>query len=623
MFATLLNFKNSRKLLMSRFVCLLLFLACCLAPALAFSQAAISVSDCPGLDANDAQARHSLMHYVCYYQSAPGEPAYSATQPNELPTNLRWTHADGHELAFSQTRSVYWVRLNLQNSSNERQLWYLNLNYPLLDEVTFWQGDNPATALVTGDQKPFSARAVDYRYFLLPVLLNGGETRSITLRIHSSGALNIPLQLETPAELVSNSNQLAITHGLFYGAILVLAVFNLLLFFSSGTISYLHNALYMGAMGFFLFAMAGFANQYFWPNTPELANISIPLALILCALAMTLFGRSFLEVTPQSLADKALSAIVWLCAGFTAMTLAIPYNLAILFNTALALVIIFILSIIAISRWRQGYQPAKWYVLAWVVMAVGAVVYALAAFGYLTDFLARESLMQVAAGGQLILLNYAMVQRWRLLNDSLMEVEQKARTELEYQVHERTALLRSTMRELENANRKLAALSLNDPLTGLYNRRHMDSVLPELCAETHRTGQPLSLVLLDADHFKAVNDTWGHGFGDTWLQLIADILSRHVRRPRDITIRFGGEEFALLLPGTNLEGAQQVCDAILETLRSTPIEAPDGARARLTLSAGIAQCLPDEGPQQLFERADRALYEAKARGRDQSVTDDQ
>ncbi|WP_254774168.1 GGDEF domain-containing protein [Marinobacter sp. AC-23] len=571
------------------------------------------------LDANDPQARNSLLYYVCYYQSSPGDPAHGAIQPAELPSNMEWTPSRGHELVFSQTHSVYWVRLNVQNSGKERQLWYLNLNYPLLDEVTFWQGDGPRDVLVTGDQHRFQARAVDYRYFLLPIHLNSGESRSITLRIRSSGALNIPLQLETPAEVIAQSNHLAISHGLFYGAILVLAIFNLLLFASSGTFYYLHNAFYMGTMGLFLFAMGGFANQYFWPEHPAFANTFIPLSLILCGLSMTLFGRSFFEVERHTRADKTLKAITWLCVGVIGLTLVLPYNQAILLNTLLGLIIIFILSVIAVSRWREGYQPAKWYVLAWVIMAAGALIYAAAAFGYLTDFMARESLMLMAIGGQVILLNYAMVQRWRLMNNKLLEVEQEARTDLEYKVHERTAQLRSTMRELENANRKLATLSLNDPLTGLYNRRHMDNILPELCAEARRTGQPLSLGLVDVDHFKAINDTWGHGFGDICLQTIADIVSRHAKRPRDVAIRFGGEEFALLLPGTDMKGAQKVCEALLEDLRATVVNAPDGATAKLTMSAGIALMQPNEDQQAFFERADSALYKAKARGRNQTA----
>ncbi len=604
---------------MSFFARLFFLLACYFVAAPAFVNAAVPGTECPVLDATDALARNSIMHYVCFHQASPGDPAHDAAYPDELPEDFKWTPSRGHDLAFSQARSVYWIRLNLSNNESERRLWYLSLNYPLLDEVTFWQGDDPGDMLVTGDKQPFNSRAVDYRYFLLPLTLASGETLSVTIRIRSSGALNIPLRLETPSELIAGSNHLTLTHGLFYGTVLVLAIFNLLLFFSSRTAYYLHNAFYMGAMGIFLFAMGGFANQYLWPSSPELANTAIPFSLLLCTLAMILFGRSFLEVAQHTLADKTLRAMIWLCAGFTGLTLVLPYSQAILFNTALGLTTIFILSIIAISRWRQGYQPAKWYVLAWMVMAAGALMYASAAFGYLSDFLARESLMQVVVGGQVILLNYAMVQRWRLLNNKLLEVEQAARSELEYRVHERTAQLRSTMRELENANRKLATLSLNDQLTGLYNRRHMDNVLPELCAEARRTGQPLTIALVDADHFKIINDTWGHSFGDTCLQLIADILTRHVKRPRDITIRFGGEEFALLLPGTDTAGAQKVCKALLKDLDTTAVTAPDGARASITLSAGIASLLPGEDQQELFERADSALYEAKARGRNQTV----
>jgi diguanylate cyclase (GGDEF)-like protein len=218
-----------------------------------------------------------------------------------------------------------------------------------------------------------------------------------------------------------------------------------------------------------------------------------------------------------------------------------------------------------------------------------------------------------------VLLNYALVQRWRLLNQKLLDVEHQARTELELKVHERTAQLRNTMRELEQANRKLASLSLNDALTGLYNRRHMDNLLPELCREARRTGNPLTLALIDADHFKRVNDTWGHDFGDQCLKQIAGILDEHVKRPRDVAIRFGGEEFALLLPGNNLEGARTLCLSILKAMRETALIAPDKKPFHLTLSAGIAELGTGEEPSDLFRKADEALYQAKGAGRDQIV----
>ncbi|MDL0429868.1 diguanylate cyclase [Marinobacter sp. TBZ242] len=576
-------------------------------------------ANCPTLDASSPEQREALMDHVCYLSAPPGSPTHDAGTPAELPAEAQWKAANGHDLVFSHTNAVYWVRLNLHNSSDVRRLWYLKLNYPLLDEVTFWHSGNHGTAVIaTGDQHPFMSRGIDYRYFLLPVTLGSKEHATITVRVHSSGALNVPLSLDTPEATIAQSNHLTLTHGLFYGALLVFAAFNLLLFFSSGTGYYFYNAFYMASLGLFLFAMGGFANQYFWPDSTGFANTSIPMLMSISTLAMTLFGRSFLEIRPDSATDRVLKGQALASLSLIAMAFVLPYNKSIVLSTTVALIIIGSLFVIGLIRWRQGYLPAKWYVMAWSGMLAGALIYALAAFGYLADFLAREIFMQAAVGAQVILLNYAMVQRWRLLNQKLLNVEQNARTELELKVHERTAQLRNTMRELERANRQLATLSLNDALTGLHNRRHLDNLLPELCAESRRNGQPLTIALLDADHFKAVNDAWGHDFGDQCLQHIADILRRHVKRPRDVTIRFGGEEFAILLPGTSADGAMRLCERILEDLASAPVKTDNGKSVTLTMSAGVAGLVPGEDERDLFRRADDALYRAKAAGRNRT-----
>ena len=198
---------------------------------------------CPALDAIDPVQREALMNHVCFLSAAPDTPAHRAESPRELPADIQWTSARGHDLVFSHTDSVYWVRLNVRNSGDSQKLWYLKLNYPLLDEVTFWRSSELVEpALTTGDQHPFLSRGIDYRYFLLPVTLGAGETQTITLRIQSSGALNVPLSLKTPETTIAESNHLTLLHGFFYGALLVFAVFNLLLFFSSGTGYYFYNA---------------------------------------------------------------------------------------------------------------------------------------------------------------------------------------------------------------------------------------------------------------------------------------------------------------------------------------------------------------------------------------------
>ena len=157
-----------------------------------------------------------------------------------------------------------------------------------------------------------------------------------------------------------------------------------------------------------------------------------------------------------------------------------------------------------------------------------------------------------------------------------------------------------------------------DTLTQLGNRRRFDHVLQRELASARRTRAPLSLALIDVDHFKAYNDAHGHRAGDKLLQKIAAVIAAHARRPRDLPARFGGDEFAVILPDTHVEGAARVADAILADMRK--LDARYGAREdqRVSLSVGLYTCVPSPHThvRTVFDGADAALYRAKENGRD-------
>ena len=580
--------------------------------------------DCPTpapvLDASVASERSQLLNYVCYFSASPDAPGGRIRIPANLPASTQWLAANGQDLVFVHSARIYWIRLAIKNDSSRPGLWYLKIPYPPLDYVDFWLGHEQDPAIITtGDQRLFSARRIDYRYYLLPVTLGAGESTRVTLRVQSSGALNIPLSLESTDSVIADSNSLTMTHGLFYGSVAIFSLFNLLLFFSSGTAYYFYNAFYMLSTALFLSAMGGFAFQYFWPDDPWFANAAVPMTEALSSLSMTLFARSFLEIgSEHRRSSRLLIALAAVSIVLLGLVFVLPYTRMIIINTLFGLFTIVCLFALGVMRVRQGYGPAKWYVLSWSLMVTGTSIYTLAAFGYLADFLAREIMMQVAVGAQVVLLNYAIIQRWRLLNTKLLEAEHSARHGLEIKVQARTAELRDTMRELERANRKLAELSTRDSLTGLYNRRYLDATLPDICAAARRQRHSVAMILIDADHFKRINDTWGHEFGDSCLVQISEILSRHARRPRDVVCRFGGEEFALVLPDTDIDGASRVCSHILSDMAGQRIPTPDDQTTRLTLSAGVAVLAPDEDETRLFTRADDALYRAKALGRNRA-----
>lgn len=176
--------------------------------------------------------------------------------------------------------------------------------------------------------------------------------------------------------------------------------------------------------------------------------------------------------------------------------------------------------------------------------------------------------------------------------------------------------------EMEQKAQRLEVKASTDPLTGAANRGHFDEVFANEFATAHRHGWPLALVLADLDHFKRINDTHGHQVGDRVLREVVRRMGGCLRKS-DLLARYGGEEFALILPGTRREGARVVAERILEAIRERPIEAGAGGLAiPVTLSLGLAVMNDPEAydsPAELLRAADRALYEAKAQGRDRLV----
>ena len=209
---------------------------------------------------------------------------------------------------------------------------------------------------------------------------------------------------------------------------------------------------------------------------------------------------------------------------------------------------------------------------------------------------------------------YEERQRWQLYAHETT-IQLKVIERLKGQVEE-------SARALSAANDQLSELSIRDALTGLFNRRHFDKIFDLELSRAMRGGEPLSLLFMDIDKFKLLNDTYGHSAGDDCLRAVGRLLRDVVRRPTDMVARFGGEEFAILLPATDGVDALQIANSINRAIRA--LEIPNkGSEVCpfVTASLGVYTRQPDgdRSTAQIIEAVDAALYRAKHEGRNRAV----
>jgi diguanylate cyclase (GGDEF)-like protein len=223
--------------------------------------------------------------------------------------------------------------------------------------------------------------------------------------------------------------------------------------------------------------------------------------------------------------------------------------------------------------------------------------------------LASRARYQAAAlQTELLRLRQALVE-----TDARRRSTERARAELEAANEQ----LSQRVDEVQSLQAALRQQATEDFLTGVFNRRHLNNVLPQMLAQSHSEGQPLALALIDLDHFKAINDRHGHAAGDQLLASFGQMLTRHSRRS-DVACRYGGEEFCLLMPRTDALAAQRKLGNLLKQWRQTRFAFETGAVDESTFSAGVVDSL--QAPAQadrLLKAADDLLLLAKRRGRNQ------
>jgi diguanylate cyclase (GGDEF)-like protein len=361
----------------------------------------------------------------------------------------------------------------------------------------------------------------------------------------------------------------------------------------------------------------------------------LPTALLALLLATLGSGAALLIVVSKEKVDPlkiTLGAILMGCGVAVANYTGLQSMRSSVIHDSQASVLVFSILVQMITSWfafwimfsSQHRHYREWFRLAGaVVMGLGLALMHYTAQGTMT--LVRTNLPYtpdlVIGRTKLGLLSIALTAALVLLGALVTAlVDRHMYEELEESnrsLSQARAELMQKEQALREANDRLTELSMRDGLTGAYNRRYFDSAIGTEWGRACRTRAPLALLLVDVDNFKLLNDRWGHQAGDNCLRAIVERLQTSARRPGDVVTRYGGEEFAIILPGSDLAGALLVAEAIRSSIHE--LTAPSASTdCYVTVSIGVCTYRPAYGEfaEALVAAADEALYSAKAKGRD-------
>ena len=495
---------------------------------------------------------------------------------------------------FGYEHRVHWILIPLHSYDLQESDKYLEFDYPLLDFIDLYvlQAGQPwKLTYQTGDMRPYDSRPIDHRVFFFPI---PEKTDYLLLRLQTEGSLVMPIAIVNGAHVYTHQNNTTLGYGLFFGALMIMCVYNLFVYFFTREQGYFF---YVSTLFFILLyqlAMSGYGYEWIWRENGQWVNEHIqPITVGLTLASVCLFTREVLQLKHYfPLFDTAFLIASRLSLATAFMGFFTPLSLLIHFISILPMVIISMVLVAGAYAYRSNVSGSGLFLLAWSAGLLGAFLFALHQLGILPSSPIYVHSLKVGVLLNTVLLSFTLVSHINFLKAEKQRAEQVA-----------------------HDNYRLALI---DSLTGIPNRRAFDHQFRLEYRRSQREGSPLSVLMIDVDYFKAYNDTYGHRKGDEVLAKVAKTLSGDLARPGDSLFRYGGEEFVVLLPDTDIKGAVYLADRLVKGISEDRIPHNASPLEHLTISIGVGTETRFEADSlAIIEEADAALYDAKSNGRNQ------
>ena len=547
----------------------------------------------------------------------------------------RFKPANGRA-SVGQSLNPWWIKVTLQRTSDAPSQWWLevssvtqlDLRLYLPEPNGRWQ-ERQSGELVSHKE----GRDHEFRHMLFKLPELSQQPLTFYLRSYDPAGNSFPMRAWQLDQLTQGAAEENLALGVVYGIIAALLLYNLFIFFSLRDSAYFWYVLTTAGALLMILSMSGHGFQYLWPNNPVpfwLDRVTLPSLWGFCACRFTqclMQTRTHVRWAHHLLSLACVCYVIAVALEGLGQRHTAAWIIALLSLTSIPAALGS-----ALIRWRQGYFPALLYLCGYGLILGSISLALMRATGLVQPAVWNAYVFPLSVAAESILFSFALAYRIQTLKQEKAEAleqadrEKTARLaqmqgsadELQSAVKLRTAELAQANQQLCERERELQHAAFHDPLTELPNRRFLVERCEAALANARRHNEATALLLIDLDHFKPINDKYGHDAGDLMLQTIAQRLREHVRSG-DAVARLGGDEFAVLICGEDAEQhAREIARRLLDELAKPVAYGAD--RLTVTISIGVA-LYPRHASNftTLYKAADEMLYKVKGRGRSGSA----
>lgn len=525
---------------------------------------------------------------------------------------------------FSFDPAAYWVRFRVHNPTDDNIRLIFDVAQPLQDYIDAWLLDDTGAVVdhwQTGDRRPTDQRPFLYRAFGFPITIPPGKEVLFVARFDSHDGLYdaLPLQLVDQATFFKQKDRESLWFGFYYGATVILLVYNLIVGLATRERDFLWYSLYLGCFLVWNLAFRGYLALGPLADAPVLNNMLIGFAGSAIFISLIVFTQRFLALDRHMPRTHRLLTILGITmVAPMGLSLLNDYALVFAIEIPIALVILVTVLFVGVHQSWKGRPSARVYLVAWLFLILSAIAYYGRVYSLVPSTWLTENALNIGSMIEMLVLSLALAGRiselkQQRLDDQayLIQRERDMNQELQHQVEEQTRAYRQLAERFEQE-------SITDALTGLRNRRTFEPLLEQAIQHRERQASWMCLALIDLDHFKSFNDRHGHPAGDAVLEQVGYLLQGFFQRTDDHVFRLGGEEFGVVFRVDTPDVVPEMMERLRSALADTESLAALTGAEPLTASMGVV-CAPagsDLRPDELYERADQLLYQCKDGGRD-------